>query len=312
MAAAWRPIRRRLRQRFGLGRYGRRGLQERLAAAERDIVALLARLYRDVGVQPPSPSTAGQPSAGARFQNHEIRLSSQNGEDGLLLHIFSQVGVTDRRLVEFGIEDGRECLARMLVLHFGWTGLVMDCDARNVADAERFYRVENGIGPDRLAIAQCMVTCANINQTLVAQGIEDDIDLLAIDIDGNDYWVWKAIEVIRPRVVVVEYNASLGKDEAWIVAYDPAFERKAAHPSGWYHSASLAAFADLGRRRGYALVGCDSGGINAFFVRRELLTGKLPEVTVAEAWRPHRSRGQRATPEEQLALLRTLPLVKDP
>lgn len=295
-----------MKQRFGLGRYGRRGLRQRLDAAEQDIAGLLHRLYPQVAARPPGREAAPRP-----FHNHEIRLSSQNGEDGLLLHIFSEVGVTNRRLVEFGIEDGRECLARMLVLHFGWNGLVMDCDARNVADAERFYRTENGVPAERLAIVQCMVTAENINDTLVAQGTEGDIDLLAIDIDGNDYWVWKAVTAIRPRVVVVEYNASLGKEEPWIVAYEPAFERKARHPSGWYHGASLAAFAELGRRRGYSLVGCDSSGINAFFVRRELLTGELPEVAVADAWRPHRSRGRRATPEQQLALLRTLPLVQD-
>ena len=257
------------------------------------------------------PGIAAHDDAGAEFHDHEIRLSSQNGEDGLLLHILSAVGVGDRRIVELGIEDGRECLARMLILHFGWSGLLLDCEAANVADARRFFHVNSAVAPDRLRIVECFVTAENIDGVLADNGITGEIDLLAIDIDGNDYWVWKAIEAVRPRVVVIEYNASLGPDEALITVYDPQFDRKTKHSSGWYHGASLAALADLGRRRGYALVGSDSSGINAFFVRRELLGDALTEVTPRQAWRPHRTRTERATPGQQLALLKTLPLVKD-
>jgi hypothetical protein len=296
----WRPLRRRLQQRFGLGRHGGAG---RLEAAEYEIARLLRRLY---------PAVAAEPFRDAGFRDHEARLHSQNGEDGLLLHIFQTIGVTDRRVVEFGIEDGRECLARTLLVSFGWSGLVMDCEEANVADARRFFHDECGLSAARVRVVRTFVTAENINGVLSENGMTGDVDLLSIDIDGNDFWVWKAISAIRPRVVAIEYNASFGPDEALTVEYDPHFDRKAKHASGWYHGASIAALARLGRERGYSLVGGDSSGINAFFVRTELTSDALPEVSPSEAWRPHRSRSRKATAAEQLALLRGLPLVRDP
>ncbi len=259
-----------------------------------------------------NPAVDAAPLHAGTFQDHEARLHSQNGEDGLLLHIFQTIGVTDRRLVEFGIEDGRECLARTFLVEFGWSGLVMDSEEANVADAARFFHVECGLARERVRVERCFVTAENIDGVLAQHGMTGDIDLLSVDIDGNDFWVWKAISVIRPRVVAIEYNASFGPDESLTVEYDPGFDRKAKHASGWYHGASIAALAELGRRRGYALVGGDSSGVNAFFVRKELVCESLPQVAANDAWRPHRSRTRRASPEEQLALLRSLPLVRDP
>jgi hypothetical protein len=296
-------VRRRLQQRLGLGRHGGAGLAGRLEAAENEITRLLRRLY---------PAVDAEPFRDAGFRDHEARLHSQNGEDGLLLHIFQTIGVTDRRLVEFGIEDGRECLARTLLVSFGWSGLVMDCEEANVADARRFFHDECGLSDVRVRVVRTFVTAENINGVLLENGMSGDVDLLSIDIDGNDFWVWKAITAIRPRGVAIEYNASFGPDEALTVEYDPRFDRKQKHASGWYHGASIAALACLGRERGYALVGGDSSGINAFFVRTELTSNFLPEVSPAEAWRPHRSRSRKATAAEQLALLRGLPLVRDP
>ena len=302
LAAYWRPLRRRLRQRLHLGRYGRSGIEQRLEAAEHDVAALLKRLH---------PNIAAGHTRAPGFHDYEIRLASQHGEDGLLLHILSAAGVTDRRVVEFGIEDGRECLARTLIEYFGWSGLLMDCAAANVSDAREFYRHELGMDEDRVRVVRCLVTAENINDVLTDNRFTGRIGLLSIDIDGNDYWVWKAIDAIQPRVVVIEYNASFGPAASLVTVYDQAFDRKAKHPSGWYHGASLAALAGLADRRGYALVGCDSSGVNAFFVHRHLLRGSLPEVSVADAWRPHRSRSERATQDEQLSLLLSLPLLSD-
>jgi hypothetical protein len=283
-----------------VGRHGRTGLGQRLEAAEAEIARLLKRLHPTVGAQ----------VGPAAFHNHESRLYSQNGEDGLLLHIFSTVGVTDRRLVEIGVEDGRECLARALVTHFGWRGLLVDSEEANVHDALRFYESERASG--RVEVVRCFVTAENIDDLLVTSGFTGDIDLLSIDVDGNDWWLWNAITAISPRVVAIEYNSSFGPDESVTVEYDPRFDRKARHASGWYHGASIAALEALARRRGYALVGGDSSGINAFFVRRELVGEALPEVSPREAWRPHRSRTRKASPAEQLATIRGLPLVRDP
>ena len=67
-----------------------------------------------------------------------------------------------------------------------------------------------------------------------------EIDLLSIDIDGNDYWVWQAMNATSPRVVVIEYNASMGAERSISTQYDPAFDRWKKHDSGYYHGASLA------------------------------------------------------------------------
>jgi hypothetical protein len=254
---------------------------------------------------------AGEEDARASFRRQELRVHSQNGEDGLLLHVFSKVGATNRRLVEFGIGDGRQCNAANLILNFGWSGLLMDCDATHVMRARNFYHDERGIPPQRLRIEECLVTRDNIDAVLERYGTKAEIDLLSIDIDGNDYWVWKAMQVVEPRVVAIEYNASFGASDPLVAVYDPRFDRKAKHPSGWYHGASLPALARLGSRRGYALVGCDSSGVNAFFVRRDLAQGRLMELAPAEAFYPNRRRLRRASEREQLARLRGLEFARD-
>ena len=91
-------------------------------------------------------------------------------------------------------------------------------------------------------------------------------DVLSVDIDGNDYWVLDALEAVRPRIVVVEYNASFGPERSVTIPYTRAFYGYRAHSSGYYHGASLTALARLGERKGYVLAGCDSRGVNAFLV----------------------------------------------
>ena len=134
--------------------------------------------------------------------------------------------------------------------------------------------------------------------------------MLSIDIDGNDLWVWRAISVIRPRVVVIEYNAGLGPHRSLSVRYDPQFERFRYHESGIYHGASLAAMAAVGREKGFALIGCESHGVNAFFVHRSLLAESgLVELAPAEAYYEHAWRAKRfGSSQEQFAMIQHLDL----
>jgi len=234
---------------------------------------------------------------------------SQNGEDGLIAFIFSRIGVTDRRFVEFGIGDGRECNSANLVRHFGWSGLMLEArpsDVRKaVAHYERFRRAD---GNPAVTVSSCRVTVDNIDDAIERGGVTGEIDLLSIDIDGNDYWIWEAIDIVRPRVVVIEYNASFGR-RAITVPYDPGFARFRKHATGWYHGASLAALAKLGERKGYDLIGTDHLGVNAFFIRRDVPKGDLSVVGSDEAYRPQRKRLMVATEEEQLAAIAHLPTV---
>jgi len=249
-------------------------------------------------------------SQARRLANHEFKVYSQNGEDGLIAWIFSQIGVTNRRFVEFGVGDGRQCNTANLVIHFGWSGLMLEArpsDVRKAASHYARFRCEDG--RPTVTVSECRVTVDNIEEAIGGAGITGEIDLLSIDIDGNDYWIWEAIDIVRPRVVVIEYNGSFGR-RSITVPYDPGFVRFRKHRSGWYHGASLAALAKLGRRKGYDLVGTDRAGVNAFFIEATIPKGELKPVDPEEAYRPQRKRIAVATEEEQFAAIEHLPLVE--
>jgi hypothetical protein len=214
------------------------------------------------------------------WRDHEFRVFSQWGEDGLIDHIVRLVAIDRPIFVEFGVEDYLEANTRFLLVNGNWSGLVIDASAENIARIRGdplFWRHN--------LKAECVfVTRENINPLLASQGLSGEIGLLSIDIDGNDYWVWEAVEAVRPAIVVIEYNARFGLERAVSVPYDPGFVRTVAHYSGIYYGASLRALWQLGKGKGYALVGCNSAGNNAFFVRRDLLPASLPERDPEEAF----------------------------
>ncbi len=222
----------------------------------------------------------GDDKAGGRsvINAHELQVYSQNGEDGILQYIFSQIGVTNRCFVEFGMGDGRECNTACLSLRSGWQGLLLDGNPSRVAQAQAFYDRMLGMDQQAVQILSAWVTRDNINDLIGASLKEREPDLLSIDMDGNDYWVWQALEIVQPRVVVIEYSAVLGWERRRTTPYDPSFVRWEKHPSGLYAGASLAALAALGATKGYRLVGCNRHGVNAFFVRENEMTEALPEV----------------------------------
>lgn len=233
----------------------------------------------------------------------EFSVYSQNGEDGILLYIFSKIGTTNRVLVEFGIGDGRECNAANLLINFGWSGLLMEISSNKADAARQYYDLMLASHKDKLQITQAQVQPDNINQLLQQHSISQQIDLLSIDIDGNDYWVWEAIEAINPRVVVIEYNASLGSEESLSVKYHRDFDRFKFHHSGYYHGASLLALSKLAQRKGYVLVGCDLSGVNAFFVKENIAQDKLPSLNSQQAYYPMYKREQAMSQLEQYALI---------
>jgi hypothetical protein len=149
-----------------------------------------------------------------------------------------------------------------------------------------------------------------VDDVIRGSGFTGEVDILSIDVDGNDYWLWEAIQSISPRVVVIETNPSLGDTLSVTVPYDPAFDRFDKHPSGFYCGASLVALAGLGTRKGYRLIGCDSSGSNAFFMRDDLETQDLPTATPGKAYFPSRARLSRGfSQEEQYELIKDLPYV---
>lgn len=202
----------------------------------------------------------------------EFKVYSQFGEDGILQHLVTHVPISNKSFVEFGVEDFTEANCRYLCEVEPWKGLVLDSDPelekKIKSQALSFFRELNAL--------TTFVTAENINQLLQKQGFIGNIGILSLDIDGNDYWVWKAITVAQPRIVVVEYNSIYGPDKAVAVPYDPTFSRQTAHTSWLYCGASLAALVHLGAKKGYSFVGSNSAGNNAFFVSNCVIGGLKP------------------------------------
>lgn len=251
---------------------------------------------------PPADAEAGGP-----LEQYEYSLLSQNGEDGILRYLFSQAGFDSRWLVEFGF-GAHQCNSLRLMLHENFNGLLMDGSAENC----RFF----DIAAERLQISgvkavRAFLTRDNLNSLIERQGVPREIDLLSLDVDGNDYWFWEALTCVSPRIACIEYNAGIGPELSWTVPYDPEFERFAKHPSGFFHGASLKAMESLGKKKGYRLVGCDSTGTNAFFLRDDVEAPAVRTMTASEAYRPHANwLGRGFSEREQLEIMKTLPYVE--
>ena len=231
---------------------------------------LLAKLHVDRIRQ------AGSISA---LSDVEFKAFSQWGEDGIIQNLIHNIPISDTSFVEFGVENYTEANTRFLLINDQWRGLVLDGSEHNVDDIKKddiYWRHD--------LTAQCrFITRDNINDILTTSGFLDDIGLLSIDIDGNDYWVWDAINVITPRIVVCEYNSIFGAEHAVTIPYDDKFNWSEAHYSHLYFGASLAALCNLAARKGYDFIGCNSAGVNAFFARRDLQHG-LPKLSAAEGF----------------------------
>ncbi|HXX74285.1 MAG TPA: hypothetical protein VEI50_04100 [Nitrospiraceae bacterium] len=252
----------------------------------------------------------------SNLSQSEFRVFSQWGEDGIIQRLIHEVPIDRRIFVEFGVQDYQESNTRFLLVRDNWAGMVIDGDQGNIdriRHDEIFWRYN--------LKAECaFVKRDNINELLKNNGVVGDIGLLSIDIDGNDYWVWEAIEVVRPRIVVVEYNARFGVDRAVTIPYDAEFSRVRAHYSMVYYGASLAALVSLGVRKGYDFVGANSAGNNAFFVRQDLRPSFLPVLTATEGFVASQFRESRAknghlvflTNDEEQRILKELPLVEVP
>jgi len=220
------------------------------------------RRIRQVDVKP-----GGAPEELA-LTGYEYQVFSQNGEDGVLAEILRRVGVGERFFVEFGVESGREGNCVALADIAGWRGLFMEADPSFNHLLHQKYRWNTDV-----TTLHATVTPERVNELFGFGHVPDEPDVVSIDIDGGDYWVWRALDGYRPRVVVVEYNSALPPDEQLV---------QPADSPGWggtqFFGASLGALVALGEAKGYRLVHCELAGANAFFVRTDLASHfPLPE-----------------------------------
>ena len=222
-----------------------------------------------------------------RMPNLKFKIYSKHGGDGILAYIFSKIGTANNTFIEIGMENGRECNTANLALNFGWRGLMIDANEEWIKSAQLFYKERLGDRSGNVKVIASFIMAENIDQSLTTNGFKGEVDLLSIDIDSNDYWVWRSITVISPRVVIMEYNAALCLRPITI-KYDPHFHyQKTNQEYSLYFGASLVALSKLAREKGYILVACDSHGHDAFFVRKDVVEGKFIELEPQEAFYPN-------------------------
>jgi len=218
----------------------------------------------------------------------EFKVFSQMGDDGIIQYLINKIYLPETTFVEFGVENYVESNTRFLLKHNNWSGVVIDGSEKSI----RYIQSDDIYYQHDLKAIKAFITIDNINELISAGGLRGEIGLLSVDIDGNDYWVWKAIHVVDPVIVVAEYNSVFGIEKPVTVPYQPDFIREKAHYSHLYFGASLRALCQLAEEKGYAFVGSNSVGNNAYFVRKDRL-GPLKALRPEEGYVYSRFRESR-------------------
>ena len=248
-----------------------------------------------------------------KIQDNEFQVYSQFGEDGIIQFLLRHLPIQNKIFVEFGVENYMEANTRFLLVNDNWRGLVMDGNKKNI---DYIHKDPISWRHDLTAV-HAFITRENINRLLSENGFIGDIGLLSIDVDGNDYWIWEGLTVVNPAIVIIEYNHRFGQDKAMTVPYDANFQRTNAHYSNIYYGASLKALYLLADQKGYAFVGCNQAGNNAFFVKKDVKPVRIKTLSIEEGFVTGRFRESRdesgslifLNPKQEKEILDTLPFV---
>ena len=229
------------------------------------------------------------------IKDAEFKVFSQWGDDGIIQYLAYHLGIEPQTFIEFGVQNYKESNTRFLLMNNNWTGFVID-GCREYID---YIRKDDIYWRHDLTTVCAFVDRENINGIFVKNGFEGEIGILSIDIDGNDYWIWDAINVVEPVLVIIEYNSFFGDHYAITIPYNPKFDRTQAHYSNLYWGASLKALCLLAEKKGYEFVGSNSNGNNAYFARKDRI-GKLRRLSTEQGYvrakyRESRDRGGRLT-----------------
>lgn len=236
-----------------------------------------------------------------------FQVYSQFEEDGMLLYIFSVIGTINKRVVEICAGDGIQCMAANLIINHGWEGLLFDGDKDNVDQGIKFYASHESTFLYPPVFKQAWITRENINQLINENGFRGEIDLLSLDIDGNDYYVMAAIDVIKPRVIICETQNVIPADLALTIPYRDDFYYLDGKQHPEFRSVSPLAMQKLLATRGYRLVGSHRYGFNAIFMHNDVAIDFFPEVSVDSLYDNSYSRVRQETTWPEI---KDLPWVK--
>lgn len=214
------------------------------------------------------------------IHGYEFKVFSQWGEDGIIQHLTNSIDIQHKTFIEFGVEDFIESNCRFLLMKDNWSGFVVDGSKSNIDKIHRSYY----FWKYHLHPFYSFLTTDNINAVLAHSNFDQDLGILSIDLDGNDYFILEAINYYKPRILICEYNSVFGPNRKISVPYNRDFTRMESHYSGLYWGASLGAINFLASKKGYALVGSNSAGNNAFFIRNDLVNDNIKVLSVDEAF----------------------------
>jgi len=188
----------------------------------------------------------------------EKKIFSQNGEDGITVKLMELIynGNNDNKFyVEFGVENGTECNTRILRELYNWTGLQMDGSYYN----------------DKINLQKEFITKENIVQLFVKYNVPQNINVLSVDIDFNDFYCLKEILAnYKCDIIICEYNATHSYNEDKIIIYD----KNGRWDGSNYFGASLLSLDKLAKKYNYSLIYCNANGVNSFFVHNDLIKDK--------------------------------------
>ena len=225
------------------------------------------------------------------IQDYEFSVFSQWGEDGIIQKLISSVPIVNKTFIEFGVENFLESNCRFLMTKDNWSGYVIDGSDKHIEtimNSSFYWKFD-------LKAKSAFITAENINELLKESDFDEDLGLLSLDIDGVDYWVLKAIDSYRPRILILEYNSVFGSERAVTVPYKVDFIRGKMHHTNLYFGASLPALAALAAEKGYMFVGTNSAGGNAFFIRQDVFPSNLAQIEVREGFTESKFRESRNT-----------------
>ena len=247
------------------------------------------------------------------LRNYEFKVFSQWGEDGIIQYLTQILEIPNKTFIEFGVEDYSESNTRFLLMKDNWSGFIVDNSKQNID------KIKNSSLTWKYELNPfcAFLTSENINEILLSSNFSEDLGLLSIDVDGLDLHFLDALNSYKPRILIVEYNSLFGSTRKITVPYKEKFFRTNEHYSNLYYGASLAAINFIASKKGYKLVGTNSNGVNAFFVREDIVPNNwklrnVEDLFTARKFRESRdSQGKltHLTQEQSIEIISGLPVL---